>query len=94
MHTLTRRRSHDSHRETWVVFYGDVPAGTIAERAGVPADLEQWGWTCGFAPALNRLLPTLTEHTFETYRQDRDFRAEIRAKRERGERLTRKSRTR
>jgi hypothetical protein len=41
MPTLTRRRSHDSHRETWLVFYGDVPVGMIAERAGVPADLDQ-----------------------------------------------------
>jgi hypothetical protein len=40
MPILTRRRSHDSHRETWLVFYGDIPVGTIAERAGVPADLD------------------------------------------------------
>jgi hypothetical protein len=39
MPTLTRRRSHDSHRETWVVFYGDVPVGTIAERAGPAGSL-------------------------------------------------------
>src|SRR5262245_21706970 len=52
MPTLTRRRSHDSHRETWIVFYGDVPVGAIAERAGVPADLDQWGWTCGFYPGV------------------------------------------
>ena len=52
MPTLTRRRSHDSHRETWIVFYGDVPVGTITERAGVPADLDQWGWTCGFYPGV------------------------------------------
>jgi hypothetical protein len=52
MPTLTRRRSHDSDRETWIVFYGDIPVGTIGERAGVPADLEQWGWTCGFYPGV------------------------------------------
>jgi hypothetical protein len=52
MPTLMRRRSHDSHRETWLVFYGDVLVGSIAERAGVPADLEQWGWTCGFYPGV------------------------------------------
>ena len=48
MPTLTRRRSHDSRREVLLVFYGDIPVGTIGERAGVPADLDQWGWTCGF----------------------------------------------
>src|SRR5215475_39837 len=52
MPTLTRRRSHDSHREVWLVFYGDIPVGTIGERAGVPADLDQWGWTCGFYPGV------------------------------------------
>ena len=50
MPTLTRRRSHDSLREVWLVFYGDIPVGTIGERAGVPADLDRWGWTCGFYP--------------------------------------------
>jgi hypothetical protein len=52
MPTLTRRRSHDSHREIWLVSYGDIPVGTIGKRAGVPADLDQWGWTCGFYPGV------------------------------------------
>ena len=52
MPILSRRRSHDSHREVWLVFYGDIPAGTIGERAGVPADLDRWGWTCGFYPGV------------------------------------------
>ena len=111
MPTLTRRRSHDSHRETWLVFYGVVPVGTIAQRAGVPADLDQWGWTCGFYPgveprqhrdgtgptfeearagfeeAWNLLLPTLTEAAFAEWRSDAEFRADIREKRARGEKL-------
>ena len=69
MLTLTRRRSHDSHRETWLVFYGDVPVGTIAERAGVPADLDQWGWTCGFYPGVEpRLHRDGTAPNFEDAR--------------------------
>jgi hypothetical protein len=52
MPVLTRRRSHDSRREIWLVFYGDIPVGTIAERAGVPANLDQWGWACGFYPGV------------------------------------------
>jgi hypothetical protein len=111
MPALIRRRSDDPHRETWRVYYGDVPVGTIGERAGVPNDVDQWAWTCGFYPgveprqhengtaatfeasraafedAWHRLLPTLTERAFEEYRRDRSFRAEIRAKRERGEKL-------
>jgi len=27
-----------------------VQVGTIGIRAGVPADVDQWGWTCGFYP--------------------------------------------
>jgi len=111
MPILSRRRSHDSHREVWLVFYGDIPAGTIGERAGVPADLDRWGWTCGFYPgveprqhrhgsaptfeearagfeeAWGLLLPALSEKAFDEWRQDRDFRAAIQSKRDRGEKL-------
>jgi hypothetical protein len=52
MPTLTRRRSADSRREVWLVFYGNTPVGTIGERAGVPNDLDPWGWTCGFYPGV------------------------------------------
>jgi hypothetical protein len=27
-----------------------VQVGTIAARAGVPVDVDQWGWRCGFYP--------------------------------------------
>ena len=39
MPTLTRRRSADTHRESWTVYYGDVRLG---EQAGVPVDVDQW----------------------------------------------------
>ncbi len=35
------------------MFYGDVPVGTIGQRSGVPVHVDQWGWSCGFAPGLN-----------------------------------------
>jgi hypothetical protein len=53
MPVLTRRRSRDAHQEVWHVFYGDVRVGSIGERAGVPIDVDQWGWTCGFYPGVH-----------------------------------------
>ncbi|MGY4224295.1 hypothetical protein ACVMIH_001656 [Bradyrhizobium sp. USDA 4503] len=50
MTELTRRPSTDPHREGWNVFYGDVQVGWIGHRAGVPADADRWGWSCGFYP--------------------------------------------
>ncbi|OKO74443.1 hypothetical protein [Bradyrhizobium sp. NAS96.2] len=50
MTELTRRRASDPHRKGWNVFYGDVQVGWIDERAGVPTDADQWGWSCGFYP--------------------------------------------
>ena len=58
-------------REAWHVFYGDVRFGSINKRAGIPADVDQWGWSCGFYPGLEP-----GEHqsgsapTFETARAD------------------------
>jgi hypothetical protein len=44
MSALTRSRSDNTHQETWHVYYdGNVHAGTIGERAGVPIDVDQWG---------------------------------------------------
>jgi hypothetical protein len=42
-------RSRTRH-ERWRVFYGNVQVGTIGERVGVPKDVDQWGWICGFYP--------------------------------------------
>jgi hypothetical protein len=50
MAALTRRRSNNAHAESWQIFYGDVQVGTIGIRAGVPTDVDQWGWSCGFHP--------------------------------------------
>jgi hypothetical protein len=52
MPTLTRRRNHDPHRESWSIYYDDVGIGTIGKRAGVPIDVDQWGWSLGFYPGL------------------------------------------
>jgi hypothetical protein len=50
MQALTRRRDPDAQLKTWRVHYGDVAVGTIGIRAGVPVDVDQWGWNCGFYP--------------------------------------------
>ncbi|WMT78749.1 hypothetical protein [Bradyrhizobium sp. Ash2021] len=49
MPALTRRLSKD-RADCWHVYFGDVRVGTIAMRSGVPVDVEQWGWQCGFYP--------------------------------------------
>jgi hypothetical protein len=53
MPSLTRRRSDNAHLVTWHVYYSDVHVGTIGERAGVPVDVDQWQWSCGFYPGLH-----------------------------------------
>ena len=50
MPALTRRPVKDSHQQGWHVYYFDVLAGWIGERAGVPHDGDHWGWHCGFHP--------------------------------------------
>jgi hypothetical protein len=111
MSILTRRRSDNPHQLTWHVYYGDVHAGTIGERAGVPVGVDQWQWSCGLYPGLHpgqhhygtaanfaearagfeadwkSLWPEIPEGAFEEYRRDREYRAEIRAIRARGEKL-------
>ena len=42
------------HQETWRIFYDGIRVGTIAERAGVPVDVDQWGWSLGFYPKSER----------------------------------------
>jgi hypothetical protein len=43
----TRRRSG-----TWHVYYGNARVGTIGKRAGVPINVNQWGWSCDFHKTL------------------------------------------
>jgi hypothetical protein len=53
MNALSRRRSpHRAH--CWHVYYEDVCVGWIGLRAGVPVDVDQWGWNCGFYPVSHR----------------------------------------
>ena len=49
MPELTRRR-YPERPDCWHVYYGDVHAGTIAIRVGIPPDEDPWGWSCGFYP--------------------------------------------
>jgi hypothetical protein len=49
MPELTRRR-YPERPDCWHVYYGDVHAGTIAKRVGIPFDEDPWGWSCGFYP--------------------------------------------
>jgi hypothetical protein len=52
MPTLTRRHNNDLHRESLSIFYQDVRVGTIGWRAGVPVEVDQWGWSLSFYPDL------------------------------------------
>jgi hypothetical protein len=69
MIALTRRRQKDRHQECWDILYGDVRVGAIGERAGVPKDVEQWGWHCGFYPVSHRGVST--DGVAETFDQAR-----------------------
>src|SRR5262245_37912757 len=51
MTELTRRRDPEMHLECWQVRYGDIEIGVITQRSGVPNDVPQWSWHCGFYPA-------------------------------------------
>jgi hypothetical protein len=71
MPELTRRRSSDSHREGWSVYYDDIRVGTIGRRAGVPVEVDQWGWSCGFYPGLEpRQHRSGSASTFDQARAD------------------------
>jgi hypothetical protein len=70
MPKLTRRRYRERH-DCWHVYYGDVHLGTIASRAGVPVDVDQWGWDCGFYPrSHDGLYVQGPAETFEQARAD------------------------
>jgi hypothetical protein len=68
---LTRRSDKDPHREGWFVYFGDVRVGHIGKQAGVPNDVPQWGWSCGFYPGCDRGQHTSgTGETFEEARAE------------------------
>jgi hypothetical protein len=72
MPELTRRRSTEAREECWHIYYGDVRAGTIAIRIGIPHDEDPWGWHCGFYPGSHP--GECTSGTAETFDQARaDF---------------------
>jgi hypothetical protein len=41
MPELTRRRDQEAREECWHIYYGDVRAGVIALRVGIPHDEAQ-----------------------------------------------------
>lgn len=95
MPALTRRRSDNPHLETWHVFFDDVRVGTIGERAGVPVHADQWTWLVGSYPGME---PGTRRHgtpdsAFAEWRHDRDRRAEMKARRARGEKLDSETRS-
>jgi hypothetical protein len=51
--SLRRRRNPDAREESWRIFYGDVPVGTIGRRSGNPVGTDAWSWACGFYPGSN-----------------------------------------
>jgi hypothetical protein len=71
MPALTRRLEKNRHQTCWHAFYGDVKVGTITERAGVPVNVDQWGWNCGFYPVSHRgIRAEGTAATFDKARAD------------------------
>jgi hypothetical protein len=49
MPSLTRGR-YLERQDCWHVYWGDVRAGTIAIRVGIPRDEDPWEWRYGFYP--------------------------------------------
>jgi hypothetical protein len=49
-HARTHPPPIDHRQECWLIYYGDIHAGTITERVGNPHDTERWEWRCGFYP--------------------------------------------
>jgi hypothetical protein len=46
---LTRRP--DPHRpDCWLIYCGDIHAGTIAKAVGMPNAVNLWNWSAGFYP--------------------------------------------
>ncbi len=71
MASLIRRRYSEAREECWHIYYGDVHAGTIAKRIGIPVDEDTWGWACGFYPGSHPgEHETGTAPTFDEARSD------------------------
>jgi hypothetical protein len=71
MPALTRRSHPEARDECWRIHYGDVLAGTIAIRTGIPHDTDPWEWCCGFYPGSRpRECTSGTAETFDEARAD------------------------
>jgi hypothetical protein len=71
MLALTRRRSPVHRQEYWLIYYGDVHVGAIAERTGNPHDTEPWEWRCVFYPGSSPGECTIgTAETFDQARAE------------------------
>jgi hypothetical protein len=71
MPELTRRRYPEAREECWHIYYGDVHAGIIALRIGIPFGEEPWGWNFGFYPGSHPgEHETGTAETFDQARAD------------------------
>jgi hypothetical protein len=71
MPTLTHRRDPETHQECWHVYYRDTQVGTITERAGVPVDVDPWGWSVGFYPVDHRPKQDNPRGMAKTFKQAR-----------------------
>jgi hypothetical protein len=47
MPALTRRRYRDAREECWHIYFGDVHAGTVGLRTGVPHAADPWAALVG-----------------------------------------------
>ncbi|WIW44497.1 hypothetical protein ML401_23755 [Bradyrhizobium sp. 62B] len=70
MTALTRRRSANSHQESWAIYFGDVRIGQIGMRAGVPTSAQQWAWSLGFYPSTD--IGNRSHGTADTFELARD----------------------
>jgi hypothetical protein len=87
---LTRRRDHDRSEESWLIYYGDVHVGTIAQCVGNPGtapNAPKWQWRCGFYSGSRPFVAKRTEADFQAWREHQAWTAEKYRRFDRGERM-------
>jgi hypothetical protein len=47
---VIRRLDRKANQESWLVYYGDIHAGTMALCSGNPITTDPWAWSCGLYP--------------------------------------------
>ncbi|WP_441256427.1 hypothetical protein AB7Z32_23660 [Bradyrhizobium sp. 482_C4_N1_1] len=83
---IGRRAGVPVHADQWGWSCGFYPGmGPGVQRAGVASTFEAARET--FEAAWSQILPTIPDSAFDEWRRDRDWRAEVAAKRSRGEKL-------